>query len=264
MDLCRVRRMWKDRKTIVIVFVLCAGLFFLTKWNFFGKAAREGVAEVVVVSPLSNKILNKFDFKKQNKQPKRTIPLVFVDEHHEVVPYWTREIVKGKLKNKGNILVHVDGHSDLATPSNFELISRTKVTTDVTKLGPFMQSNDRFIVPFLLNGIFDGVLWVYPTFSAPINNTITNMVQAFGFTNKGIPCLCNDMKKTSKTICIETDDDRSVEDKEKYISADACKLVKKIWLRFILDVFSIFVPLFLILFKGFVSDYFTLNMNNQL
>ena len=45
------------------------------------------------------------------------VPLYIMEEHHEALIVWRDAICRGILPAKGNSLLHVDEHSDMALPS---------------------------------------------------------------------------------------------------------------------------------------------------
>uniref|UniRef100_A0A7M5XIQ1 Uncharacterized protein n=1 Tax=Clytia hemisphaerica TaxID=252671 RepID=A0A7M5XIQ1_9CNID len=96
------------------------------------------------------------------------VKIAIVDQHQEVIPHWYQAIKDGKIASSTNTLIHFDGHSDMATPENYEIIEQTLMQPNEKRhksksyLLPLMQANDRFITSAVLTGLIDRVIWVQP------------------------------------------------------------------------------------------------------
>ncbi|XP_065661104.1 uncharacterized protein LOC101241753 isoform X5 [Hydra vulgaris] len=102
------------------------------------------------------------------------ISVVIVDEHHEVIPYWFQAVKEGLINSEGNTLIHIDGHSDMAAPDEFEELDKLtqnielssdllfKIPSSESILLPLMQSNDVFILSAVLTGLINRIIWVTP------------------------------------------------------------------------------------------------------
>jgi len=107
------------------------------------------------------------------------IPVYVVDEHHEVIPYWFSAIDEGYVKRHKNILIHIDGHSDMAPPEDFEPLKRFKYSKGQAKKSffPLMQSNDVFIQSAIYHELIDYVVWVRPSWTR--NHYQTQFVKSY-------------------------------------------------------------------------------------
>ncbi|XP_066910767.1 uncharacterized protein [Clytia hemisphaerica] len=125
----------------------------------------------------------------------RDVPVVIVDQHQEVIPYWYKAIVEGLIQAKGNTIIHIDAHSDTASPSllnKLKYFQHNKVRLERDFL-PLMESNDRFIFSSIYEGFVDRVIWVKPSW---LKNNQTYHTKGFVGTTKikglkgDVACTC--------------------------------------------------------------------------
>jgi hypothetical protein len=91
------------------------------------------------------------------------IPLLILEEHHEAFVAWHHAIQQGWIPEKGNTLLHVDTHSDFATPPLTTALPA--LATRLDEIDAFANSEldiGSFIVPAVAQGMFRRVLWLYP------------------------------------------------------------------------------------------------------
>ncbi|XP_071107215.1 uncharacterized protein [Haliotis cracherodii] len=88
-------------------------------------------------------------------------PVYIVEEHHEVLLYWFDAAEKGFIKRTGNVLLHIDGHSDAATPEQRGILPFFRFPT-VRDIYNMMQRNDVFIVAASFTGLIKRYIWVWP------------------------------------------------------------------------------------------------------
>ncbi|RUS78120.1 hypothetical protein EGW08_014128 [Elysia chlorotica] len=132
----------------------------------------------------------------------QSLPVFVLEEHHEAVRYWMWALQAGRLpRRSGNTLIHIDAHSDLATPPvdqefpmfrwppfvevapnrpthalQIHIDAHSDLATPpvdqefpMFRWPPFMevarlmQRNDMFIVSAALTGLFSRIVWIWPT-----------------------------------------------------------------------------------------------------
>ena len=94
-------------------------------------------------------------------------PIVVVEEHHEVLPYWFAEHGAQPLA-----LLHIDAHPDLETPPGHPLLRRAMApsnnsTDELSAVRSLMSGNDVQIVGAIALGLLDTVIWVRPEWDEP-------------------------------------------------------------------------------------------------
>ncbi|KAK6170038.1 hypothetical protein SNE40_018525 [Patella caerulea] len=90
------------------------------------------------------------------------IPVIVVEEHHEVIPYWFAAAESSLIPIDGVTILHVDGHSDTGIPevrNNFPLFQWPR---SLSQLFTLMQKNDVFVVGASLTGLIKRFIWVWP------------------------------------------------------------------------------------------------------
>ncbi|XP_041363165.1 uncharacterized protein LOC121378877 [Gigantopelta aegis] len=102
---------------------------------------------------------------KQDSGAELEIPVYIVEEHHEVIKYWFNAANKGYIKKKGNVLLHIDGHSDGGPPERWMLGPLFRYPASSEDITAMMQRNDVFILAAVLTGLINRFIWVFPNWS---------------------------------------------------------------------------------------------------
>ncbi|XP_061181160.1 UPF0489 protein C5orf22 homolog [Saccostrea echinata] len=105
---------------------------------------------------------NHVDHKWKNWTSKSKLPVHVVEEHHQVIPIWMNAVKSGTLKPHGNVLIHIDGHSDMAAPFYFPGYPIFRMPKDSREINMMMQRNDVFIVQSIMTGMLKRIIWVWP------------------------------------------------------------------------------------------------------
>ncbi|XP_076459880.1 UPF0489 protein C5orf22 homolog isoform X2 [Babylonia areolata] len=95
------------------------------------------------------------------------LPVVVVEEHHEVLKYWFDAVDTGVIPKKGNTLLHIDGHSDGAPPRDLSLVPWFRLPRNHSEVANMMQSNDVFIASAAMTGVISRYIWVWPEWDRP-------------------------------------------------------------------------------------------------
>ena len=101
--------------------------------------------------------------RREKPSEKSQIDLVVVEEHHEVLEYWFDAANKGKIPKSGNVLLHIDAHSDMAPPEMVDGYPVFRWPQNKREVKAMMQSNDVFIQAAAMTGFFKKVIWVWPS-----------------------------------------------------------------------------------------------------
>ncbi len=89
------------------------------------------------------------------------IPFFKIEEHHEAFLVWHDAIKKKFLPQNGNALLHVDQHSDLATPVLRTSINELKLEREVLQSFTYNELGiGNYILPAVFTGIFNTVYWM--------------------------------------------------------------------------------------------------------
>ncbi|XP_071107213.1 UPF0489 protein C5orf22 homolog [Haliotis cracherodii] len=89
-------------------------------------------------------------------------PVYIVEEHHEVLKYWYSAADKGLIPKGGNVVLHIDGHSDGATPFEWNIIPLFRHPRNSEEITDMMQQNDVFMVAAAMTGLITRYIWVWP------------------------------------------------------------------------------------------------------
>jgi hypothetical protein len=101
-----------------------------------------------------------------------SIPTVIMEEHHEAFLIWNHAIQKGWLPERGNVLLHVDEHSDMGVPWVRTPIRQVAGNqAEYTRLTYQELNIATFIIPAMYQGIFDKLHWVRQGFAAATKPT---------------------------------------------------------------------------------------------
>lgn len=158
-----VARRFIFRVVLFIVILLLAVSFLLTK------------------SPKSREKTDKdLNLKKKRNLSKNEVDLVIVEEHHEVLEYWFKAAREGIIPKSGNILLHIDAHSDMAPPDNVEGYPFFRWPKNKDEIRTMIQSNDVFIQAAAMIGFFKKVIWVWPSWDEVAHDGGSDMTRMFG------------------------------------------------------------------------------------
>ncbi|XP_046364991.2 uncharacterized protein LOC124141132 [Haliotis rufescens] len=89
-----------------------------------------------------------------------TTPVYVIEEHHEALLYWYHAAEKGLIKQKGNVLLHIDGHSDGAPPEHRDILPKFRLPT-TREIYNMMQKNDVFVIAAAFTGLIKRYIWVW-------------------------------------------------------------------------------------------------------
>ncbi|CAH1803105.1 unnamed protein product [Owenia fusiformis] len=104
-----------------------------------------------------------------NEHNGKTLKVVVVEEHQEVLPYWFQAASNGVLKKERNVLVHIDGHPDFVLPQLVHGYPRFRLPTSDGELYRMIQKNDVFITSAAMSGLIDRVIWIIPSWASPVD-----------------------------------------------------------------------------------------------
>jgi len=91
----------------------------------------------------------------------KSIPTYIIEEHHEAFIVWHDAIQKGYIPPLGNVLFHVDEHSDMGTPRFNTSIHELNGDLNVIKDFTYKELNiASFIMPALYENIFNQIHWI--------------------------------------------------------------------------------------------------------
>jgi hypothetical protein len=91
----------------------------------------------------------------------KLIPTYIIEEHHEAFIVWHDAIQKGYIPPIGNVLFHVDEHSDMGTPRFNTSIHELNGDLNVIKDFTYKELNiASFIMPALYENIFNQIHWI--------------------------------------------------------------------------------------------------------
>jgi hypothetical protein len=88
------------------------------------------------------------------------IPLVTVEEHHEVFWIWRYAVERGWLSSASNELVHVDEHSDMSLPRLRRPLSSAPGLPELLDFVYEELDIGNFIWPAVYQGLFSRVFWL--------------------------------------------------------------------------------------------------------
>jgi len=89
------------------------------------------------------------------------INVFVIEEHHEAFIVWEYSKLKGFMVPRGNTLLHIDEHADMASPKlNIPLDSFTKSNEKLIERTYSELNIANFIIPSIKLGTFEKVYWV--------------------------------------------------------------------------------------------------------
>jgi sulfatase maturation enzyme AslB (radical SAM superfamily) len=89
------------------------------------------------------------------------VPLVVTEEHNEAFLVWHSAVRHGLLPPAGNVLLHVDQHSDMKSPRLHRPLP--PLDAELAEVVPFTYQEldiESFIVPACLQGLFERIEWL--------------------------------------------------------------------------------------------------------
>ncbi|ESO93755.1 hypothetical protein LOTGIDRAFT_153216 [Lottia gigantea] len=130
-------------------------------------------------------------------EARTTTPVFIVEEHHEVAPYWFQEAIEGGIPKHGNILIHIDGHSDFVEPPFPANASIFRFPTKRSDIKNLMTSNDAFIMSSAYSGFFSRIIFIYPSWdeerkktNGEYDRTLVSFGYVHGKTHKDENSIC--------------------------------------------------------------------------
>ena len=88
------------------------------------------------------------------------IETYIIEEHHEAFLVWNLAKEHGIIPPKGNVLLHIDEHSDLGTPRCKRSILDLKTLEDIKSFTYTNLKIGNFIVPTVYQGLIDSIYWI--------------------------------------------------------------------------------------------------------
>lgn len=93
----------------------------------------------------------------------KELPIVIVENHHEVIPFIYKAIGSKYLPLQGSVMIHLDSHPDLLIPNDM------KAETVFEKYALFEHlSIENWIMPAAYAGHFNKICWVRPPWCSQI------------------------------------------------------------------------------------------------
>ncbi|XP_067673154.1 uncharacterized protein [Haliotis asinina] len=89
-----------------------------------------------------------------------------MEEHHEALMYWFSAAASGAIKKQGNILLHIDGHSDAAFSEFWRKMPLFRLPSSQKEVKLMMEANDVFIPAAAATGLINRFIWVWPPYDA--------------------------------------------------------------------------------------------------
>ncbi|XP_067660735.1 UPF0489 protein C5orf22 homolog [Haliotis asinina] len=89
-----------------------------------------------------------------------------MEEHHEALMYWFSAAASGAIKQKGNVLLHIDGHSDSSYPVSWKNAPLFRLPSSQMDMRKMMERNDVFIQMAAATGLINRFIWVWPFYDA--------------------------------------------------------------------------------------------------
>lgn len=142
-------RRFTSRVVIVAIFLALTVFYLVSNFAFTGIGQIQTAAKEINLN--------------QRLKQRSEVDLVVVEEHHEVLEYWFEAANKGIIPKSGNVLLHIDAHSDMAPPEIVENYPLFRWPKNKVEIKVMMQSNDVFIQAAAMSGLFKKVIWVWPS-----------------------------------------------------------------------------------------------------
>lgn len=110
-----------------------------------------------------------------------SIKTFLIEEHHEAFFVWQYAIQKGLLSKKGNLLYHVDEHSDLSTPRFNTSIHDLNNNLQALKKFTYQELGiANFIMPAIYLGVFNKVVWFKQNHRSLSKNAFNMFIKSYG------------------------------------------------------------------------------------
>ncbi|KAK6170040.1 hypothetical protein SNE40_018527 [Patella caerulea] len=164
-------------------------------------------------------------------------PVYIVEEHHEVLPYWFRSSERNLIPKQGNVLLHIDGHSDGAPPPVFDIISLFQYPRTRKEITAMMQQNDVFIALAAQAGLISRYIWVWPPWESSMVimendhvqfNIRMGLLKGLSPGDKYPVCVCLDFIQNFRNMtnyCVHLNDLMDIGDTRKTeIPRDTCEI----------------------------------------
>ncbi|XP_067670757.1 UPF0489 protein C5orf22 homolog [Haliotis asinina] len=147
-----------------------------------------------------------------------------IEEHHEALLYWFSAVESGSLPKHGNILLHIDGHSDGADPFNRLRNPIYRMPRNEREIRLMMVKNDVFIQAAAGTGLIKRFIWVWPPYSEVDKPYIAMNVEAglmYTEENELVMCFCMESNHTSfEHSCVRVQQPEYEDEDEKYFSIE--------------------------------------------
>ncbi|XP_046365074.2 uncharacterized protein LOC124141181 [Haliotis rufescens] len=120
-----------------------------------------------------------------------------IEEHHEALVYWFAAVENGALPKQGNILFHIDGHSDGADPFDRHRNPVYRMPRNGNELRLMMEKNDVFIQAAAGTGLINRFIWVWPPYCEQEKPYVSmNLEAGLMYTEDGelVACYCMQSK----------------------------------------------------------------------
>ena len=89
------------------------------------------------------------------------IPVFVTEEHNEAFVVWHAAVRHGLLPARGNVLLHVDQHSDMRAPRFHQPLPEPDADLDEIARFTYQELDiENFIAPACLEGLFDRIEWL--------------------------------------------------------------------------------------------------------
>ncbi|XP_050393491.2 uncharacterized protein LOC126811699 [Patella vulgata] len=183
------RRPRGKTNALILFFFVILPVIFIISWKW--KNIHRGCQTIQQYIPLTTTF--------PQKTTLDVTPVYIVEEHHEVLPYWFKSADRGLIPKKGNVLLHIDGHSDGAPPDRFDIISLFKYPKIKDEIRALMQANDVFIAGAAQTGLISRYIWVWPPWETTMSsrgndhlefNLLMGLMKGISSDNKLPVCVC--------------------------------------------------------------------------
>jgi predicted XRE-type DNA-binding protein len=143
------------------------------------------------------------------------IPVLLFEEHNEAFFVWHYAIQKNLLPKSGNILLHIDEHSDMGVPRfNHSLNSLNGNLQDLYHFTYNELTIENFIIPAIYQGLFNKLYWFRQSREVPLPPSMCvysydkegKNLTAKSLQELGIQALFNPSYKKAEFQCLTVDE----------------------------------------------------------